>query len=108
MGEGAAIIGPPKLSARAHPREDRGGDAVLGCAHAYLRRDHARVASSTRTPLTRRVPAGERAAIVDQRFLPRIVEGEVRVYMIRDRPVSVLHKKPAEGQLSATLFSGAK
>jgi hypothetical protein len=45
---------------------------------------------------------------VDQRFLPRIVEGEVRVLMIYDKPTVVVHKKPAEGQLSATLFSGAR
>lgn len=52
--------------------------------------------------------AGENGLLVDQRFLPRIVEGEVRVLMILDRPVYVVHKKPAEGQLSATLFSGAR
>jgi hypothetical protein len=45
---------------------------------------------------------------VDQRFLPRIVEGEVRVLMIYDRPTVVVHKKPADGHLSATLFSGAR
>ncbi|GAB4813686.1 hypothetical protein N2152v2_000732 [Parachlorella kessleri] len=51
---------------------------------------------------------GENGLLVDQRFLPRIVEGEVRVLMIYDRPVTIVHKRPAEGQLSATLFSGAR
>lgn len=51
---------------------------------------------------------GENGLLVDQRFLPRIVEGEVRVLMIYDRPTVVVHKKPAEGALSATLFSGAR
>ncbi|GBF94655.1 hypothetical protein Rsub_07391 [Raphidocelis subcapitata] len=50
---------------------------------------------------------GANGLLVDQRFLPRIVEGEVRVLMIYDRPVSVVHKRPAEGAMSATLFSGA-
>lgn len=50
---------------------------------------------------------GDNGLLVDQRFLPRIVEGEVRVLMIYDRPVYVVHKRPAEGAYSATLFSGA-
>merc|ERR1711879_709103 len=45
---------------------------------------------------------------IDQRFLPRIVEGEIRVNMIYDTPVEIVHKKPAEGGISATLASGAK
>ncbi|KAI8470473.1 MAG: hypothetical protein J3K34DRAFT_420622 [Monoraphidium minutum] len=50
----------------------------------------------------------EYPGLLDQPFLPRITEGEVRVFMVRDRAVCVLHKKPAEGSVSATLFSGAK
>lgn len=53
-------------------------------------------------------PAGENGQLVDQRFLPRIVEGEVRLMMIYDRIVSIVHKQPTDGNLSATLFSGAK
>lgn len=49
----------------------------------------------------------EGGMLVDQRFLPRIVEGEIRVLMVMDTPIHVVHKKPADGQLSATLFSGA-
>uniref|UniRef100_A0A7S2X9Z1 DUF6815 domain-containing protein n=1 Tax=Lotharella oceanica TaxID=641309 RepID=A0A7S2X9Z1_9EUKA len=51
---------------------------------------------------------GENGQLVDQKFLPRIVEGEVRVFMIGDKPVELIHKKPAEGGISATLSSGAK
>lgn len=47
------------------------------------------------------------ALIVDQRFLPRIVEGEVRCMMVGDKLIDVLHKKPKEGGVSATLQSGA-
>lgn len=53
---------------------------------------------------------GPGGMMLDQRFLPRIKEGEVRVLMLNDKPVNVVHKKPAEGAdaFSATLFSGAK
>ena len=42
------------------------------------------------------------------RYLERIVEGEIRVLLVNDKAVSVVHKKPQEGEFSATLFSGAK
>jgi glutathione synthase/RimK-type ligase-like ATP-grasp enzyme len=47
------------------------------------------------------------AMVVDQRFLPRIVEGEVRCLMVGPELVEIVHKKPKEGGLSATLQSGA-
>jgi hypothetical protein len=47
------------------------------------------------------------AMVVDQRFLPRIVEGEVRCLMVGSELVEIVHKKPKEGGLSATLQSGA-
>eukprot|EP00232_Nephroselmis_pyriformis_P022453 CAMPEP_0182852532 /NCGR_PEP_ID=MMETSP0034_2-20130328/208_1 /TAXON_ID=156128 /ORGANISM="Nephroselmis pyriformis, Strain CCMP717" /LENGTH=473 /DNA_ID=CAMNT_0024983245 /DNA_START=608 /DNA_END=2030 /DNA_ORIENTATION=+ len=50
---------------------------------------------------------GDGGHLVDQRFLPRIVEGELRVLMIGAQVINVVHKKPSEGNLSATLFSGA-
>lgn len=49
-----------------------------------------------------------KSGFVDCRFLPRISEGEIRVLIINDKPASVVHKKPQEGEFSATLFSGAK
>mmetsp|Transcript_7007 Transcript_7007/g.13348 ORF Transcript_7007/g.13348 Transcript_7007/m.13348 type:complete len:676 (+) Transcript_7007:58-2085(+) len=51
---------------------------------------------------------GENGLLVDQKFLPRIVEGEVRVFMIGDSPIELIHKKPKEGGISATMKSGAK
>lgn len=50
---------------------------------------------------------GENGMLVDMEFLPRISEGEIRIYMIGETPVLVIHKKPAEGSISATLGSGA-
>ena len=47
------------------------------------------------------------AMIVDQRFLPSIVEGEVHCNMIGDQLVTLVHKIPQEGSVSATLQSGA-
>ncbi|CEL93230.1 unnamed protein product [Vitrella brassicaformis CCMP3155] len=51
---------------------------------------------------------GEDGQLIDQRFLPRIVEGEVRVNMIYDTPTEIVHKKPKAGGISATLKSGAQ
>ncbi|QCB27815.1 hypothetical protein CENDO_02585 [Corynebacterium endometrii] len=53
---------------------------------------------------------GDNGMLVDMRFMPRIVEGEIRILMVGNNPVFIVHKKPAEGgdNFSATLFSGAK
>jgi len=46
--------------------------------------------------------------IIDQQFLPRIDEGEVRLLMMFDCIAEIVHKKPKPDHLSATLKSGAK
>lgn len=53
---------------------------------------------------------GDNGMILDMPFLPRIKEGEIRVLMLRDKVVNIVHKKPAatKDAFSATLFSGAK
>lgn len=54
---------------------------------------------------------GPNSMILDMPFFPRIREGEIRVLMLRRKPINIVHKKPAEGNpdaFSATLFSGAK
>src|SRR5690625_1408743 len=52
---------------------------------------------------------GDNGMLVDMRFMPRIVEGEIRILLVGPDPVVVVHTKPAEGgdNFSATLFSGA-
>ncbi len=52
---------------------------------------------------------GSNGMLLDMPFLARIKEGEIRVLMLRDNVVNVVHKKPvdAEDAFSATLFSGA-
>ena len=53
---------------------------------------------------------GDNGMIVDMPFLPRIKEGEIRIFMLYKEPIYVVHKKPTESldAFSATLFSGAK
>lgn len=53
---------------------------------------------------------GDNGMLVDMRFMPRVKEGEIRVLMVGQEPVCVVHKKPLEDAdaFSATLFSGAK
>ena len=53
---------------------------------------------------------GNSGMIVDMPFLERIKEGEIRILMLRDKVMNVVHKKPASSKdaFSATLFSGAK
>jgi len=49
----------------------------------------------------------EGGQLIDQAFMPRIVEGEIRVLFVGGKPIEIVHKKPKEGGLSATLKSGA-
>lgn len=53
---------------------------------------------------------GDNGMLVDMRFMPRIKEGEIRILMVGETPIFVVHKKPADAAdaFSATLFSGAK
>lgn len=53
---------------------------------------------------------GDNGMLVDMPFLPRIKEGEIRLLMLKNHPINVVHKKPsdAEDAFSATLFSGAQ
>lgn len=50
----------------------------------------------------------ETGIMVDMRFLPRIVEGEIRILLIGQEPIFVIHKKPQDGSFSSTLGSGAE
>lgn len=53
---------------------------------------------------------GPNGMLLDMPFLERIVEGEIRLFMLRRTPVNIVHKVPAASKdaFSATLFSGAK
>merc|ERR1719230_1868440 len=45
--------------------------------------------------------------LVDQRFCPRIVEGELRYNCIGSQLVGIIHKKPKEGGISAVGGTGS-
>merc|ERR1719412_304675 len=45
--------------------------------------------------------------LVDQRFCPRIVEGELRYNCVCDALVGIIHKKPKEGGISAVGGTGS-
>merc|ERR1712070_811659 len=45
--------------------------------------------------------------LVDQRFCPRIVEGELRYNLVSDALVGIIHKKPKEGGISAVGGTGS-
>jgi glutathione synthase/RimK-type ligase-like ATP-grasp enzyme len=49
-----------------------------------------------------------KVGFVNCRYLERIAEGEIRVLLVLDKIIAVVHKKPQDGQFSATLFSGAQ
>lgn len=53
---------------------------------------------------------GKNGMLVDMKFLPRIKEGELRILLVGETPIFVVHKVPAKGKdtFSATLFSGAQ
>ncbi|MEX0671713.1 MAG: Cj0069 family protein [Pirellulales bacterium] len=53
---------------------------------------------------------GDNGMLVDMPFMPRIKEGEIRILLVGETPIFVVHKKPADAAdaFSATLFSGAK
>merc|ERR1719161_775540 len=45
--------------------------------------------------------------LVDQRFCPRIVEGELRYNLVGPKLVGIIHKKPKEGGISAVGGTGS-
>ncbi len=53
---------------------------------------------------------GDNGMLIDMRFMPRISEGEVRILMVADEPIFVVHKKPVDEKdaFSATIASGAE
>ena len=51
---------------------------------------------------------GKDGLIVNQRYCPRIIEGEIRLNMIGNQVEAIVHKKPIQGGISATLSSGAE
>lgn len=53
---------------------------------------------------------GDNGMLVDMRFMPRITEGEIRILMVGNEPIFVVHKQPVQEKdaFSATIASGAE
>lgn len=49
-----------------------------------------------------------KSGFVSCKYLSRINEGELRVLLVKDKAIAIVHKVPQKGEFSATLFSGAK
>lgn len=49
-----------------------------------------------------------KSGFVSCKYLFRISEGELRVLLVKDKAIAIVHKVPQKGEFSATLFSGAK
>ena len=81
------------------------GEFIEFCNHGHS--EHS--GEWTSTSLGRYFDGGVAAGsmLIDQRFLPRITEGEVRCLFVRSELVEIVHKKPREGCLSAVLGTGA-
>lgn len=90
------------------PGEALPADTVLRCTEAVDNHTELRRLDEFMDFCDRYID-GDNGMLVDMRFLPRIVEGEIRILLVGDEPVFVVHKKPASGgeNFSATLFSGA-
>lgn len=83
-------------------------DTLVKCVEAVDNHvEHHRLGDFMR--FCERYIVGDDGMLVDMRYLARIKEGEIRVLMVGEKPMFVVHKKPAEGAdaFSATLFSGA-
>ncbi len=92
---GAAIVAP--LDAKLHCVEAKDNHVEEHTVESFMK-------------MCEKYIVGANGLIVDMPFLPRIIEGEIRLLMLYKTPVNVVHKKPTEGAdaFSATLFSGAQ
>jgi hypothetical protein len=88
-----------------HVEEHTVGEFLEFCINGRTETSGTWISSGRGKYLEGGIQAG--AMLVDQRFLPRIVEGEVRCLMVGSNLVELVHKKPRDGGLSATLQSGA-
>ncbi len=108
-GEGIWRVQLADESARPEPGAPIPSDALVTCTEAVDNHTETHTLDEFMTQCEDYLD-GDNGMLVDMRFLPRIVEGEIRILLVGDTPVSVIHKKPAAGgnNFSATLFSGAQ
>jgi hypothetical protein len=90
-----------------HAEEHTVGEFIEWCLNG---RDNPKLAGKWTSKGTGKYLEGGKAAggqLVDQRFCPRIVEGELRYNMVGPELVGIIHKKPKAGGISAVSGTGS-
>ncbi|WKD59742.1 Cj0069 family protein [Corynebacterium caspium] len=102
-------IADPELAAAVEPGTALPLDTVLKCTEAVDNHTEEFTLGEF-LKFCEQYIVGDNGMLVDMRFMPRIVEGEIRILLVGPDPVFIVHKKPAAGgdNFSATLFSGAE
>merc|ERR1712072_218151 len=88
-----------------HAEEHTVGEFIEWCLNGRTAKSGTWTSKGTGKYLEGGKEAG--GQLVDQRFCPRIVEGELRYNQIGDGLVGIIHKKPAEGGISAVGGTGS-
>ncbi|CAK9034458.1 unnamed protein product [Durusdinium trenchii] len=88
-----------------HEEEHTVGEFIEFCVHGRTDKSGEWTSKGVGKYLEGGKEAG--GQLVDQRFCPRIVEGELRYNLIGDSLIGVIHKKPKEGGISAVGGTGS-
>jgi len=88
-----------------HSEEHTVGEFVEWCLNGRTAKSGKWTSKGTGKYLEGGKAAG--GQIVDQRFCPRIVEGELRYNCVGPELVGIIHKKPKEGGISAVSGTGS-
>merc|ERR1719337_489850 len=90
-----------------HSEEHTVGEFIEWCLNG--RTNPAKAGKWTSKGSGKYLEGGKEAGglLVDQRFCPRIVEGELRYNMAGTQLVSIIHKKPKDGGISAVGGTGS-
>merc|ERR1719502_106516 len=88
-----------------HAEEHTVGEFIEFCVNGRTSKSGTWTSAGTGKYLEGGKAAG--GQLVDQRFCPRIVEGELRYNLVGNELVGIIHKKPAEGGISAVSGTGS-
>merc|ERR1719460_1520090 len=90
-----------------HAEEHTVGEFIEWCLNG--RTNPAKSGTWTSKGTGKYLEGGKEAGgqLVDQRFCPRIVEGELRYNLVGPELVGIIHKKPKEGGISAVSGTGS-
>merc|ERR1719271_2172583 len=88
-----------------HAEEHTVGEFIEWCLNGRTAKSGTWTSKGTGKYLEGGKEAG--GQLVDQRFCPRIVEGELRYNLVGPELVGIIHKKPKEGGISAVSGTGS-